>query len=303
MMRYSNPYRAGYPWAKGSLHTHTNGSPCGHYSVGQVCSLYADEIISYDFIAITDHLQVTPVPMVHNGLSIISGEEFKRNQRQLLGIGISSIEDNPDELDNHQTVIDAIKRQNGLTIICHPHIYKEDYWPLEELLGLDRYDGIEIFNNNVKMNNTGRAVATDIWDQLLSAGKKVWGFAGDDMHHVSRIGGGFLMVQSTSKSREALLTALRSGSFYASTGVFFTKISMAGSKSSAQQLEIQVDTITATANELMLIGDGGKILYCINNADTVIIPMHELSPSTYVRVEVRRCDGAFAWSQPFFRED
>lgn len=299
---FKSPYIEEGAWFQGCFHVHTENSPCGHYSVEKVCELYADTIINYDFIAITDHLLVTPIPEIKDSLLVFPGEEFKDKYKQILGVGISCIVDNPDELENHQEIIDKINLQKGISIICHPHIYTEDYWPLNQLLKLQRYSGIEIYNHNVKMNNAGRAVATDVWDQLLLAGKKVWGFAADDMHHVSRIGGGFLMVLAQEKSLVSILEAVKQGSFYASTGAYFKEISVNISTKNEQILSIILDPISALDSELSVIGDGGKLLFKIPGSSTISISLDSLETSRYFRIELKRADGAFAWSQPFFKK-
>jgi putative N-acetylmannosamine-6-phosphate epimerase len=51
---------------------------------------------------------------------------------------------------------------------------------------------IEIYNHNVKMNSASRIVAADVWGELLTRGKRVYGIAGDDFHHRSRYGGAFI---------------------------------------------------------------------------------------------------------------
>ncbi len=306
-MKLSNPYFDGNAWYKGTLHVHTDNSPCGHYPVTVIRDLYADPIMQYDFIAITDHLTVTPPPLPVDDLIIFSGEEFKRKYRQILGVDIQPIPDAPETLDNHQGIIDAIEKWGGLSIICHPHLYTDDYWPKEELLKLHGYHGIEIYNHNEKMNNAGRAVATDVWDTLLSAGKIVWGFAGDDMHHVSRLGGGFLMVQATNKTKNTLMQAIKSGSFYASTGAFFRRIAIMDGKDRGQVIKLELDAVSARESEVSLIGDGGTILSKKRGAKSMSLSLLDIQSQhsrlkdyTYLRLELHRPDGACAWTQPFF---
>ncbi|HBM81671.1 MAG TPA: hypothetical protein DD426_12705, partial [Clostridiaceae bacterium] len=138
-------------------------------------------------------------------LILFQGVEYKRAKFQMLGININKYDDDKDNSNNHQDIIDEVKRQGGFTIICHPHLNAGDYWPIEKLKGLNGYLGIEIYNNNVRLNNSGRAVATDVWDELLSSGKRVFGFANDDMHIFSRVGGAYNMVLSPEKSKESII--------------------------------------------------------------------------------------------------
>lgn len=291
------PYQKNSAWYKGTVHVHTNNSSCGHYPIEEVCAIYGDEIIHYDFIAITDHMMTTKHDSAQGSLLVFEGQEFKRSQRQILGVDIRNIEDDPDDLSNHQVLIDEINHQDGLAIICHPHIYDDSYWPIEELIELRGYSGLEIYNHNVKMNNAGRANAIDCWDSLLTAGVRVWGYANDDMHHVSRIGGGFLMVQATGRSKPEIKKALKDGAFYSSTGAFFTKLYCEDGI-----LQCSLDEHTAKDCEVSLIGCNAVVLDQFFDCKDIVIPLEEyLSANTYLRIEVLRGDGAYAWSQPLFK--
>lgn len=280
-------------WYKGNLHTHTENSPCGKYSIEKVIEMYTSYKMNYDFLAITDHYNLTELKNYYDDDKIIlfQGVEYKKAALQTLGINISKYVDDKLNVDNHQQVFNESVKQGGFNIICHPHAFSDDYWPLEKLLRLKNYIGIEVFNNNVKHDNKGRAVASDLWDKLLSAGKKVYGFANDDMHVFPRAGGAFNMVLCENRTKQDILKALSEGSFYASSGVFIDKISA------------EEDTITVTAEKLPVefyfIGKYGEVL----KRETGFSASYRCSgEETYVRVELRREDGAFAWTQPFFVE-
>jgi hypothetical protein len=282
-------------WLKGNLHTHTANSHCGHYEVEKVIDMYTSFKMNYDFLAITDHYRLTNLDKYINDEKIIlfQGVEHKEDFYHCLGININKCEDDKNDLNNHQSLFEEVERQGGINIICHPHVNKNDYWPLERLLELNNYTGIEIFNNNVRFDNSGNAIATDLWDELLSKGKKVWGFADDDMHLFQRCGGGFNMVLAKEKTREAILEAIKSGSFYASSGVFLNSITL---KDNTIFIDIKHDKIPVT---FKFIGHGGVLLkeefgssasYDINGKEG------------YVRVEMKREDGMMAWTQPFWVE-
>jgi histidinol phosphatase-like PHP family hydrolase len=292
-----NPYAPRGLWFKGNLHTHTEASPCGHYPLEEVAATYGDRIMRYDFLAITDHIQLTDVSRVQdmNGLIVLSGVEYKKESYQTLGINISSYHDDHDCLENHQELFDEVQRQGGINIICHPHIYREDYWPLERLLALKGYTAIEIYNHNVKMNNAGRAVATDLWDELLSRDRRVWGIASDDFHHRSRYGGGFIMVLAEKKSVPSLLEAVKAGSFYASSGILLDGIQVR--EDGTISLHAAAPRVPGTI--FRFIGKGGRVLRETAAAPGEPVFYRPAGDEGYVRVEARREDGAMAWTQPF----
>lgn len=286
-----NPYNIKGQWLKGNLHTHTKNSPCGHYSLNEVIDLYTSYKMNYDFLAITDHFSLTDLSDIINNPKVIlfQGVEYKRRDHQTLGININYYDDDKENEENFQELFNDVKKQGGINIICHPHVYSDDYWSLEKLMNLDGYTGIEIYNNNVRMDNSGRAVATDLWDKLLSKGKKVYGFANDDMHVFSRVGGGFNMVLSESRTRDSILKSIKEGRFYASSGVFLEKINV-----QKEGIDIKVKDVPAA---IKFIGNNGKILYeCYGNEGSFKFKGDE----KYIRVEVVREDGAKAWLQPIF---
>lgn len=286
-----NPYDIQGNWYKGNLHAHTINSICGHYELEKVIELYTSPRIEYDFLAITDHGCITELEGFYNDEKIIlfQGTEYKRSRYQTLGINIDRYCDEDENSEsNIQDIFDEVNSQGGFNIICHPHIYRDDYWPKDMLITLSGYSGIEIFNNNVKMNNAGRAVATDVWDYLLSNGKKVAGFANDDMHVFNRVGGAFNMVLAKEKSRDYIVESIINNRFYASTGVIIDYIEV---------LDNVIHIKTSLPVTFRFVGRNSKLLkeYFGTEAD---YKCKDTEP--YVRVEMVREDGAMAWTQPFY---
>lgn len=296
-MKIINTYGYNGVWLKGNLHTHTKNSKCGHYEIDKVLELYTSYRMEYDYLAITDHYHITDLEGNEDRDDIIlfNGVEFKTSAYQTLGINVKEHNDNPNDIANHQEVFDDVIKQDGINIICHPHLNRDDYWPVNRLIELDGYTGIEIFNNNVRMDNSGHAIATDVWDKLLSSGKKVFGFANDDMHIFSRVGGGFNITLAERKSREGILNALKRGSFYASSGLILENIRLEENKISLEIKDKRVPYVT-----FRYIGKNGVILKEEQGQES---SYSIIGNEGYVRVEVERNDGVRAWLQPFFIEE
>jgi hypothetical protein len=295
-MRIIDPYNGMGDWLKGTLHVHTSNSSCGHYPLDAIVAVYGDRILKYDFIAITDHRFLTDVTSQDGrcGLIVFNGVEFKDELFQTLGIHVSDYIDDETVTDNHADIFARVARQGGINVICHPHIYEDEYWPVNRLLELEGYLALEIYNHNVKMNNSGRAIATDVWDKLLTAGKRVFGLANDDMHHFSRLGGAYNMVAAARKDKSGILAALKRGSFYASTGINFSSI-----RSARGAVEVEIDDPRTPPALIRFIGKNGTVLQeAVGRAASCSVRGDE----SYVRVECHREDGAMAWSQPFFIE-
>ncbi|MDD4817212.1 MAG: CehA/McbA family metallohydrolase [Victivallaceae bacterium] len=110
--------------------------------------------------------------------------------------------------------------------VNHPNfLWSFDY---RELLQIDEPYLFELVNADPGCNNYGdlsRPGAEQIWDVLLSNGKRVYGTATDDTHYyynyqpaASSPGYGWVVCSVSELTPEAVLNALRLGKFYASTG-------------------------------------------------------------------------------------
>ncbi|MGZ5442768.1 MAG: hypothetical protein ACXW5U_18720 [Thermoanaerobaculia bacterium] len=77
-----------------------------------------------------------------------------------------------------------------------------------------------------------------MWDEMLTAGMRVWGVAVDDSHHLKRPwdkdvalpGKAWVVVRTEKADAKSILGALESGEFYASTGVELEEVAPASVK-------------------------------------------------------------------------
>ncbi|WP_297637858.1 hypothetical protein [uncultured Clostridium sp.] len=296
-MKILNPYEYEGTFLKGNLHTHSENSPCGHYSLDKIVEMYTSYKMEYDFLSITDHCMITDLSEFKDreDILLIQGVEFKRSGKQTLGINLETYDDDGENYTNHNELFKKVVENGGINIICHPHLGKMDYWTLDELLNLENYTGIEIFNNNVRLDCKGIALATDLWDELLSRGKRVFGFADDDMHIFSRAGGAYNYVLAKEKSKEEIMNGLRRGSFYASFGVKVKEIEVKNNRISLKKGDERVPYVF-----FKFIGKNGVVLKECKGTEAYY---DVVGNEGYIRVEVFREDGAKAWLQPFFIEE
>jgi hypothetical protein len=129
------------------------------------------------------------------------------------------------------------------------------------------------------------------WDTLLATGAKVWAVASDDAHHYPTgkypPGGGWIRVDAD-RSAESLMTALRDGRFYASTGIELREWSV----SSDDQLIVEVSGETSPPL-LEVFVDGQRVASQRGRRISWPVPAEGR-----VRVSVRADDGRSAWTQP-----
>ncbi len=210
--------------------------------------------------------------------SVISGREYNIDMGgHILGLGYHI---NPHNRDP-QSVIDAINEAGGVAVIAHPDS-PTFLFPHELLLRLNGYLGIEI--NNHEDNPSGNYCGT--WDVLLSAGKRVYGFAGDDAHSAAGMGHAYIQVASPSSAPDVLLETVMAGRFYASTGVDITAYERKGTCITI--------SVAEKVRALMLV-DGGQVHESAEGTDFKF----EIPQSAgYARITLTNETGRSAWFQP-----
>ena len=137
-------------------------------------------------------------------------------------------------------------------------------------------------------------MATDRWDQLLAAGRRVWGFADDDCHIPSDVGVAWNTVLLDNPRPDAglIMQALEQGSFYASTGVVIDSIRVFGD---------DVSVRTANAQRISVFSDYG-FRRGLTDSEEMTFTVEPDAPFTYFRFECIGERDQRAWTQPFFIE-
>jgi len=171
-----SPYVAKGSVFKGQMHTHSKcvgGCSDGSQSPAEVAAAYRDA--GYDFISITDHNTITPIPNV-SGMLIIPGIEDTMATGHLNRINAVS-----PTVSTPQGVIDLALREGSFVVLNHPNYPANPIWTDARLNSVSNYHGIEVWNSVVAPNQNAEGRI----DRLLSEGKKFYLVAADDCHHVS----------------------------------------------------------------------------------------------------------------------
>lgn len=289
-MELDHPYENVPPvceWLRGNLHAHTTRTD-GALSPQQLIDTFAER--GYHFLAISDHDMLTAAgdyaQWESRGLALLPGNEISANGVHFLHIGAR---EKIEPIADRQQVIDQATRSGGFIVVNHSRWHKNfDHCPLQRLEAWRGYAGIEIFNSTIGRLE-GSAYAVDHWDQLLSQGRKVWGFANDDCHlPVDDIGYGWNVVGAAEATPDAIQAAVMNGRFYASTGVVISRIEVEANR-------ILVETENA---ERMIASREHQRRFAAVNGKTIEVEIPE--GAKYARIECWGRGEQFAWTQPFF---
>ncbi|MDA0991525.1 MAG: CehA/McbA family metallohydrolase [Verrucomicrobia bacterium] len=288
-MTITHPYElTNTSWFRGNLHTHSTRSD-GRHAPQDVLDAYAEK--GYDFLMMSDHDVWTTeddyAAFNSHGMAMIPGNEITANGPHVLHVAADRLV--PADA-NRQTALDNINTGTGFAVIPHPNWERNfQHCPQERLEAWTGYNGIEIYNGVISRLH-GSPYATDRWDRLLADGRKIWGYAHDDFHDFTKgdFALGWNVVAAATCTPASITDALKSGNFYASTGVLITDIRVKG------------DTITVStqnADRIIALRDVGRRFATVDEKTiTVTVP----TDATYVRFECWGHGETFAWTQPFY---
>lgn len=303
------PDVAGMRWYKGNTHTHTTMSD-GDSPPEVVVSWYKQH--GYNFVVLSDHNVFTDPKKLasfnDSSFLLISGEEITTRAEQkpvhINGLNIPHlIEPQTDStiVGTIQKNVDAVREVEGVPHINHPNFG----WALDHeiLVQVKRDKLLEIFNGHPLVHNWGgggKPSVEEIWDYLLTAGKRIYGIAVDDAHHFqgefgphrSNPGRGWIAVRARSLNAQEIMANLEAGLFYASTGVELEDV-----KITATTIEIVIRQRSDFMYTTEFLGPHGQILSRAGGTT----PVYELKANVgYVRARVKDSGGAIAWVQPVF---
>ena len=302
------------PWFKGNIHTHTTNSD-GDSSPEHVSEWYKNH--DYDFLVLSDHNHLTILEEDKKNQDIwpllVPGEEItvrtigtEAAALHINGIGISEVilpnsyESNIEAIED---VVSRVKNQNGLASINHPNY---QWWVSSEDIKHAKVDpwGFEVFNGHMHANNEGSlsSMSTEeIWDDILSSGKFIYGIASDDSHHFtqefsssrSNPGRGWVVVNSKSLSVDEIINSFRIGEFYSSTGVELSEIT-----TTEEKIKIKIkDGISKDKSKFTfrVIHENGVIFHEEEGQD---LEIGTKGIKKYYRVVISSSQGTKAWTQP-----
>lgn len=300
-------------WFKGNLHTHTTESD-GDDSPEHVAEWY--EKHGYDFLVLSDHNHLTVLDDAASNAGkwplLIPGEEItsrlfdNTKPVHVNGIGLHTLVEpalGDSVLETLQEDVSRIIAAGGLASINHPNykwiISQEDIAAVEGTWAMEVYNGHPITNS---FGGGGHISAEAMWDFVLSSGRRVMGVATDDSHHyidefspyLANPGRGWVVVNAEKASEDALMEAMRLGSFYASSGVDIHDMRVG-----RREIVIEMAPLDNEKFTTVFRGRNGRELVTVEGQEARFVPP---AGELYVRATVYSSRGSRAWSQPVFSD-
>lgn len=298
-------------WYKGNLHTHTINSD-GDSTPNEVATWYKEH--RYHFLVLTDHnflTDITGLNSIHGAeekFLLIPGEEVTSSfeNRPVHVNALHPLRFVPPEngkslVETIQKNVDAIRGAKGLPSVNHPNFR----WAMtsKDLLEVRDLNLFEVYNGHPTVHNRGGGGAEsldEMWDVLLSAGRRIYGIAVDDAHHFKRFGPsfsnpgrGWVTVRAPKLEAGEIMAAINAGEFYASTGVELDDVQV-----TREELQIRIRQAGNTRYRTHFIGAGGTVLA----TDMSLTPTYRFrGGEKYVRARIEASTGDEAWTQPAFR--
>lgn len=286
-------------WLKGNTHTHTLESD-GDSSPADTAKWYRER--GYDFLVITDHDKVTRVD--GGGMIMIPGEEVTdRLPKKPLHVCAIGIEEpiKPQHgatiVENLQKNVDAVRAAGAIPAINHPNFG----WAFgaDELLKVEHAALLEIASGHPYVNMQGPPSVEEMWDKLLTAGKRIWAIGVDDSHTFKPEdkdprppGQAWIVVRADERSVRAILGAIERGDFYASTGVELEDYVV-----DAKSMTVKVQAKNDARYRVQFIGANGRVL---QESPGTSATYAFRGKESYVRAKVIDSNGKCAWMQPNF---
>lgn len=297
-------------WYKGNLHTHTLNSD-GDSTPHEVATWYREH--GYQFLVLSDHNYLTDpaglnaVVGAPEKFLLIPGEEvtdsFEKKPVHLNAYNLGKLvppQRGTSVSDTIRNNGNAIRQAGAVAALNHPNFR----WAVsaEDMLAARELTHVEVFNGHPSVNNIGGGGSPSLdqmWDTLLTAGRRVYGVATDDAHHFKKFGAehanpgrGWVCVRADSLTAESIARALAAGDFYASTGV-----KLSGVSATPSEYSLEIDRADWEKTTTCFIGAGGKVLATSFDQRPSYRPS---GTEGYVRARVESSTGAKAWTQPLF---
>lgn len=275
-------------WHKGQLHCHSTQSD-GEISPKEVCEKYKNA--AYSFVALSDHNTTTNTSTYQSkGFITIPNNELTYGYRHVNAINLKkSVTGSTETL---QDIVNAAKNADAdLAMINHPYWSHHDPDMVAKVNNFELLEVLMHYYQEIEEGGFEYNLAYDakVWDALLSLGKIIYGTGTDDAHNYNEdFNQSWVMVNSSELTPEEIIKSLRSGDFYASSGVVINSIEM-------HDRTLSVNT--KNGSRIRFFSDNGELIYEVNESSASCALAKD---KKYIRAEIRNSKNRVAYTQAYF---
>lgn len=296
-----NPFSRPGKFYRGNLHTHSTNSD-GRISPEEVCRRYREA--GYDFLALTDHfLDVYDFPLTDttpyrtNDFTTIIGAEIHTmamelgNPWHIVAVGLPTDFAHTPTNETGPALAQRAMDAGAFVVAAHPQWF---CMTETDMLSLGNVHAIEIYNGSCYDDND-TAESVYLLDQMLARGKRYNALATDDAHFIPEARSammGWTMVKSETLAPGALVSALKNGDYYSSTGPSLYDIQVLP----GERLTVRCSPVSH------IFAVGVQTEYQTVRGYGIVEATFDLKSwqSPFVRIVVRDEINRKAWSNPFW---
>lgn len=273
-------------WYKGNTHTHAQFSDKNNVDdVPEIAKWYKKA--GYDFLLLSEHNRqlLKKKVICHDEAAeppdfiMLCGLELTES-RHITALGIKSF---IHKVTSLQDGVNKTLATGGVPILNHPEEPPVSATTFIKTEGLNHF---EVFNGD---NPQDTPACEKLWDSVMSdpGGRIVYAVASDDNHYKkSKVGRGWIMVDSPSLTKEDIEEYIRRGDFYASTGIVLNRY---------QITDKSISVETQNGALIIFIGKNGKILSSVKGSSA----SYQIKGNeSYIRIKISNYTGEMAWTQP-----
>lgn len=286
---------------KGNLHTHSTNSD-GRLTPEIVCRRYQEA--GYDFLALTEHFlahykfPITDTRSLRTeNFTTLIGAELHTGMAEMgevwhiLAVGLPLDFAPPLATESGAEIAQRALATGAYVAMAHPNrcVLTE-----ADAVALGPVHAVEVYNAGSADEND----CADSWsflEVLLGRGRRYFAHAADDFHNLPYrrdFAMGWVHVKAESLAPEALLTALKTGHFYSSTGPQLHDIQVVpGEKIYVRCSSVESIFVTGVVSRAVRTHS-----FNLTEAELNISRLN----SPYCRVTVRDALGRRAWSNPIW---
>ncbi len=295
------PFSLPGQWFRGNLHTHSTRSD-GRLTPQEACAFYRER--GYHFLALTDHFMeqygypiTDTVAYRTEGFTTLPGAELHAGQTatgelwHLVGIGLPSDFPPPAADEDGVGIARRAIAAGAYLSVAHPAWYNLTEADVIAMHGAGAHS-IEVING-ISADHNDRIDSVYMVDVMLARGYRFDLLATDDAHFKPGFRDtlrGWTWVKSEALTPEAILSALKAGHCYNSTGPEIHDVQMVPGK--------EIVVRCSPAASVFVTGKGARALHQHGEAITEAVFSIARFRSDYCRITVRDSAGGRAWTNP-----